>query len=50
MQSTPPDAPSPQGDGEVYDIKCQGIGQGIDFYVAVLTLDQALCYPLFRIQ
>jgi ubiquinone/menaquinone biosynthesis C-methylase UbiE len=34
MQSTPPGEPSPWGDGELYDIMCQGLDYGIDLYVA----------------
>jgi hypothetical protein len=35
MQSTPPGEPSPWGDGELYDIMCQGLDYGIDFYVGL---------------
>jgi SAM-dependent methyltransferase len=35
MQSTPPGEPSPFDDGELYDILCQGLDYGIDFYVAL---------------
>jgi hypothetical protein len=35
MQSTPPGEPSPQGDGELYDIMFQGLDYGIDFYVGL---------------
>ena len=35
MQSTPPGEPSPFDDGELYDIMCQGIDYGIDFYVGL---------------
>ncbi len=33
MQSTPPGERSPFDDGELYDILCQGLDYGIDFYV-----------------
>ena len=35
MQSTPPGEPSPFDDGELYDLMCQGLDFGIDFYVAL---------------
>jgi ubiquinone/menaquinone biosynthesis C-methylase UbiE len=35
MQSTPPGVPSPFDDGELYDITCQGLDYGIDFYVGL---------------
>jgi SAM-dependent methyltransferase len=35
MQSTPPGEPSPFDDGELYDILCQGLDYGIDFYVGL---------------
>ena len=35
MRSTPPGQPSPFDDGELYDILCQGIDYGIDFYVGL---------------
>jgi hypothetical protein len=35
MQSTPPAEPSPQGDGELHGILCQGLDYGIDFYVGL---------------
>lgn len=35
MQSTPPGEPSPFDDGELYDIICQGLDYGIDFYVGL---------------
>ena len=35
MQSTPPGEPSPFDDGEFYDILCQGLDYGIDFYVGL---------------
>ena len=35
MQSTPPGQPSPFDDGEFYDILCQGLDYGIDFYVGL---------------
>jgi SAM-dependent methyltransferase len=35
MQSTPPGQPSPFDDGELYDILCQGLDYGIDFYVGL---------------
>jgi SAM-dependent methyltransferase len=35
MQSTPSGEPSPFDDGELYDIICQGIDYGIDFYVGL---------------
>ena len=35
MQSTPPGEPSPFDDGELYDIMCQGLDDGIDFYVGL---------------
>ena len=33
MQSTPPGEPSPFDDGDFYDLICQGLEYGIDFYV-----------------
>jgi SAM-dependent methyltransferase len=33
MHSTPPGQPSPFDDGELYDILCQGLDYGIEFYV-----------------
>src|SRR5262245_22017896 len=35
MQSTPPGEPSPFDDGEFYDILCQRLDHGIDFYVGL---------------
>jgi SAM-dependent methyltransferase len=35
MESTPPGEPSPFDDGELYDILCQGLDYGIDFYVGL---------------
>ena len=35
MQSTPPGEPSPFDDGELYDVICQGLDYGIDFYVGL---------------
>jgi SAM-dependent methyltransferase len=35
MQSTPAGQPSPFDDGELYDILCQGLDYGIDFYVGL---------------
>ena len=35
MQSTRPGEPSPFDDGELYDISCQGLDIGIDFYVGL---------------
>ena len=35
MQSTPPGEPSPFDDGDLYDILCQGLDYGIDFYVGL---------------
>lgn len=35
MQSTTPGEPSPFDDGELYDILCQGLDYGIDFYVGL---------------
>src|SRR5262249_17291014 len=36
MQSTPDGQPSPFDDGEFYDILCQGLDYGIDFYVGLV--------------
>jgi SAM-dependent methyltransferase len=35
MQSTAPGEPSPFDDGELYDVLCQGLDYGIDFYVGL---------------
>lgn len=35
MQSTTPGEPSPFDNGELYDILCQGLDYGIDFYVGL---------------
>ncbi len=35
MHSTPPGEPSPFDDGDFYDILCQGLEYGIDFYVGL---------------
>jgi ubiquinone/menaquinone biosynthesis C-methylase UbiE len=35
MQSTPPGQPSPFDDGDFYDILCQGLDYGIDFYLGL---------------
>src|SRR5262245_379433 len=35
MHSTPPGEPSPFDDGELYDIICQTLDYGIDFYVGL---------------
>ena len=35
MQSTPPGEPSPFDDGDFYDIMCEGLDYGIDFYVGL---------------
>ena len=35
MQSTPPGQSSPFDDGEFYDVMCQGLDYGIDFYVGL---------------
>jgi SAM-dependent methyltransferase len=35
MQSTPPGQPSPFDDGEFYDLICQDLDYGIDFYVGL---------------
>lgn len=35
MRSTTPGEPSPFDDGELYDILCQGLDYGIDFYVGL---------------
>jgi SAM-dependent methyltransferase len=35
MQSTPAGQPSPFDDGELYDLSCQGLDYGIDFYVGL---------------
>jgi hypothetical protein len=41
MQSTPPGEPSPFDDGELYDILCQGLDYGIDFYVGLARAEGA---------
>src|SRR5262245_16210226 len=35
MQSTPPGQPSPFDDGDFYDMLCEGLDYGIDFYVGL---------------
>jgi hypothetical protein len=48
MQSTPPGEPSPWGDGELYDILCQGLDDGIDFHVGLARAAQGPVLDIAR--